>query len=183
MQREKAIQIAIGSRNWNERQWSKRHTDNECPGDFQVPYSKLFTFFYKADLDFHRRTILPEGLEIIIEPYKRVVIHEVIEYRLADMVGMMISQASAAGGTTILMINWCNGIVFQIAPFNPNSDEVISEQLKGIIHYAAVTFATKERFEREVRTNDGTVRLVDQSANSNFVKLAEVLKAKAQYHS
>ncbi len=126
---------------------------------------------------------MPEELEIVIEPYNKIVIHEVIEYRLADMVGMMISQASAAGGTTILMINWCNGIVFQIVPFNPNSDEVISEQLKGIIHYAAVTFATKERFEREVRTTDGTIRLVDQSANSNFVRLGEVLKAAAKYHS
>ncbi len=99
------------------------------------------------------------------------------------MVEMMVAQTRAAGGTTIPMINWCNGVVFQISPFNPNSEEVISEQLKGIIHYAAVNFATKERFDREVRISEGTVRLVDQSANPNFKKLAEVLKSRAKFHS
>lgn len=126
---------------------------------------------------------MPKELEIVIEPYKRIVIHEVIEYRLTDLVSLIISQASAAGGTTIPMINWCNGVVFQIGPFNPNSEKVISEQLKGIIHYSAVTFATKEYFEREVRTADGIVRLVDQSANENFVRLGQVLKARASYQA
>jgi len=124
---------------------------------------------------------MPEGLEIVIEPYKRIVIHEVIEFRLADLVSMIVSQGSAAGGTTIPMINWCNGVVFSVVPFNPDSEQVISAQLKGTIHYAAVTFATKERFEKEVRTADATVRLIDQSANENFVKLGEVLKARAKY--
>lgn len=126
---------------------------------------------------------MSESLEIVIEPYRKVVVHEVIEYRFTDIVGTMISQAAAAGGTTIPMINWCNGVVFQIAPFNPNSEEVISEQLKGTIHYAAVTFAMKERFEREARTSDGTIKLIDQSANANFAKLGEVLKARAKYRA
>lgn len=126
---------------------------------------------------------MPEGAEIVVEPYTKIVVHEVIEFRLNDMVEMMVAQTRAAGGTTIPMINWCNGVVFQISPFNPNSEEVISEQLKGIIHYAAVNFATKERFDREVRISEGTVRLVDQSANPNFKKLAEVLKSRAKFHS
>jgi len=124
---------------------------------------------------------MSEGLEVVIEPYKKIVVHEVVEYRLVDMVRMLISQASAAGGTTIPMINWCNGVVFQVAVFNPMSEEVIAEQLKGIIHYSSVTFATKEHFEREVRTAEGTVRLVDQSANQNFVRLCAVLNGMAKH--
>jgi hypothetical protein len=126
---------------------------------------------------------MSEEAEIVMEPYKKIVVHEIVELRLNDWVEMIISGTRAAGGTTIPMVNWCNGVAFQVQPFNPNSEEVISEQLKGIIHYAAVTFATKERFEREIRISEGTIRLVDQSANPNFVKLAGVLKARAKYRS
>ena len=126
---------------------------------------------------------MPEEVDIVIEPYKRIVIHEVIEYRLNDMIELIISGARAAGGTTIPMMNWCNSIVFQFLPFSPDSEEVIAEQLKGIIHYSSVSFAVKETFEREVRIREGTVQLIDQSANSNFVKLAQVLKAGAKYQA
>jgi len=120
-------------------------------------------------------------VEIVIEPYKRIVIHEVIEYRLADWLNQIVSSASAAGGTTIPMIQWCGGIVFGIQPFNPNSEEVIGEQLKGILHFSNVTFAVKKEFEREVRITAGTVRLIDASTNPNFVKLAELLRKTAKY--
>jgi hypothetical protein len=126
---------------------------------------------------------MSEEAEIVLEPYKKIVVHEIVELRLNDWVEMIISGTRAAGGTTIPMVNWCNGVAFQVEPFNPNSEEVIGEQLKGIIHYAAVTFATKERFEREIRIPEGTIRMVDQSANPNFVKLAKVLKTRARYQA
>lgn len=126
---------------------------------------------------------MSEEVQIVIEPYKRVVIHEVVEQRLNDMIEAIISQTRAAGGTTIPMMNWCNGVIFQILPFSPESEAVIEEQMKGIIHYSSVIFATKERFEREVRVSNETVRLIDQSANSTFVRLGEVLKTRAKYHT
>jgi len=126
---------------------------------------------------------MSEEAEIVIEPYKKIVVHEIVEFPLNEWVEMILSGTRAAGGTTIPMVNWCNGVAFQISPFNPNSDEVISEQLKGTIHYAAVTFATKERFEREIRISEGTIRLVDRSVNPNLLKLAKVLKTRAQYQA
>jgi len=126
---------------------------------------------------------MTDEAEIIIEPYKTIVVHEIVENRFSDLVALIVSGTRAAGGTTIPMLNWCNGVVFQIVPFNPHSEEVIAEQLKGIVHYAAITFATKEKFEPEVRLPDGTIRLIDQRANQNFVKLAGVLKARAKYQA
>ena len=126
---------------------------------------------------------MAEEMEIVIEPYRKVVIHEVVEQRLSDMIEAVASQTRAAGGTTIPMMNWCNGVIFQIVPFSPESEVVIEEQMKGVIHYSSVIFATKERFEREVRVSNETVRLVDQSANPTFVKLGGILKARAKYHT
>lgn len=120
-------------------------------------------------------------IDIVIEPYRRIVIHEVVEYRFADYVSLVIAQTAIAGGATIPMLSWCNGVVFQHIDFNPNSEAVIAEQLKGIVHYSAVTFAIKEKFEKEVRTNEGIVRLIDESVTENFVVLADVLKKTAKY--
>lgn len=139
--------------------------------------------FYKARVGWRSWNELSEPARIVIEPYKKIVIHEIIENRFNDLVATILSGTRAAGGTTIPMMFWCNGVVFQIQPFNPNSDQVIGEQLKGTIHWAAVTFATKEKFEAEVRSSEGTVRLVDQSANRNFVELAALLKTRSKYQA
>ncbi|MDA4133957.1 MAG: hypothetical protein OK441_00085 [Thaumarchaeota archaeon] len=115
-------------------------------------------------------------LEITIEPYRKIVIHEVVEIAFTDLIDHMIHQTNSVGGSTIPMLPWCNGIAFQILPFNPNSEEIIKESLKGTIHYSSVTFAIKEVFEREIIRPSGTVTLLDQSANANFLALAETLK-------
>jgi hypothetical protein len=122
-----------------------------------------------------------KDVEIEVEPYSKIVIHEVVEYRLNDFLDLILIGAQAAGGTTIPLVQWAAGVVFQAQPFNPDSEVVIEEQLKGIIHYLHVAFAVKEKFEPEVRTSKGTIRLVDGSANANLSNLAQFLKARSKY--
>ena len=119
-------------------------------------------------------------LQISIEPYRKIVIHETLEIGFNDLIDQILNQTRAAGGTTIPMLSWCNGVAFQIMPFNSNSEEIIRESLRGTIHYAAVTFALKEKFEREIIRKGGTVLLLNQSANANFMALAETMKASAK---
>jgi hypothetical protein len=123
---------------------------------------------------------LSHNLQISIEPYKKIVIHEVIELSFFDLIDQMINQTRSVGGATIPMLSWCNGTVFQIASFNPNSEEIIKESLKGTIHYSAVTFALKKDFEREIMRAGGTVLLVNQAANANFAAMAELMKRTAK---
>lgn len=119
--------------------------------------------------------------EITIEPYRKIVIHEVIEYQFNEYVELVLTGTRAAGGTTIPLVQWCNGIVFQVVPFNPNSDAVIEQQLEGTVHYSSVSFALKEKFEPEVRSPLGTLRLINASANPNFVALADLLRQRSKY--
>ena len=123
---------------------------------------------------------MSHNLQISIEPYRKIVIHEVIELAFLDMVDQILNQTRAVGGAAIPMLSWCSGVVFQISSFNPNSEEIIKESLRGTIHYSAVTFAVKETFEKEIIRPGGTVRLVNQSANANFAALTEVLKRSAK---
>jgi len=119
--------------------------------------------------------------EIVIEPYKKIVIHEVIEYQFSEYVELVLTGTRAAGGTTVPLVHWCNGIVFQVVPFNPSSDAVIAQQLEGTVHYSSVSFAMKEKFEPEVRSSLGTLRLINASANPNFVALADLLRQRSKY--
>ncbi|MGI0021156.1 MAG: hypothetical protein ACREAY_11870 [Nitrososphaera sp.] len=115
-------------------------------------------------------------MEVTIEPWKKLVVHEVIEYNFENLVKIVLSQARAAGGG-ISSMNWCNGMVFQHTVF-PDTDSTVQEKLKGTIHYSSVVFAIKENFERQVVKDTGTLNLVDVSANSIFRELAEVLKKR-----
>ena len=115
------------------------------------------------------------SIEVVIEPYNKIIVHEIVEYKLSDWVNIIITGIKSLGGSMPTLF-WCNGVVFQSAQFNTNSETVIKQQLNGIIHFSSVTFALKEKFQNEIRTDKGTILLVDVSANINLVKLAEVLK-------
>lgn len=120
-------------------------------------------------------------VEIVVEPYQKIVIHEIVEYHLNDLLDLILIGAQAAGGTTIPLVQWAGGVIFQVQPFNQDSEAVIEEQLRGTVHYASVHFAAKDRFEPEVRTARGTIRLVDASAAATVVNLAKFLKARSEY--
>jgi len=121
-----------------------------------------------------------EPLEVVVKPYRKIVVHELIEYELKDWMDIILAGIRSVGGTMPTLF-WCDGVVFQTSPFNPNSESIIREQLKGIVHYSAVTFALKERFENEIRSDKGTILLIDVSANPNFAKLAKKLKENSKY--
>lgn len=114
--------------------------------------------------------------EIVVEPYKRIVIHELIEYHFNDMVESTLTGASVTGGGGTPILFWCNGVAFQAATLNPESEVITEELLKGVIHYASIAFAVRERFDAEIRTPRGIVRMIDQTENPNFVHLTEYLK-------
>ncbi len=119
-------------------------------------------------------------MEVVVKPYRKIVVHELIEYELKDWMDIILAGIRSVGGTMPTLF-WCDGVVFQTSPFNPNSESIIREQLKGIVHYSAVTFALKERFENEIRSDKGTILLIDVSANPNFAKLAKKLKENSKY--
>lgn len=113
-------------------------------------------------------------MEILIEPWKRLVIHEIIEYKFEDWVMQMAFGSKTAGGA-IPTINWVNGVVFQSFNF-PDTNAIIEEKLKGVLHWSSVMFAIKEKYEKQVIRDNATINLIDVSVNEVFRELAEKLK-------
>ncbi|MFB3096337.1 MAG: hypothetical protein ACE1YX_01415, partial [Nitrosopumilaceae archaeon] len=75
---------------------------------------------------------------------------------------------------------WSNGVAFQVHAF-PDTDAIIQEKLKGIIHYASVTFSLKEKFEKQVIRGNATINFLDVSVNDIFNELAIKLKGQSKY--
>jgi len=120
-------------------------------------------------------------LEIIIEPWKELVIHEVLELKLDEWVTQIIASARSAGGG-IPTIFWAGGLAFHFTTF-PDTETIVQEKLKGRIHYSSVTFAIKEKFEKQVVREGGTVNFTDVSHNEIFSKLADNLRSQSKFKS
>lgn len=113
-------------------------------------------------------------MEIIVDPWKRLVIHEIIEYDFEDWMTQIAFNSKSAGGA-IPTINWASGIVFQSFNF-PDTNVIIEEKLKGTLHWSSVMFAIKEKYQKQIIKDNATINLIDVSVNDIFRKLAEKLK-------
>lgn len=108
-------------------------------------------------------------------------IHEVVELKFDEWIQQIISGTKYSGGGIPTMF-WANGILFSPLAF-PDSETVIQEKLKGIIHYSSVTFAIKEKFEKQIIKEGATINFADVSHNEIFAKLADTLKAQSKFKS
>lgn len=120
-------------------------------------------------------------MEISIEPWKKLVIHEIIEYGFEDWVTQIAFSSKTAGGA-IPTINWANGIVFQSFNF-PDTNIIVEEKIKGVLHWSSVMFALKEKYERQIIKDNATINLIDVSVNEIFKDLANKLKEYSKQKS
>ena len=118
-------------------------------------------------------------MKIRIEPWNELVVHEVLELKFDEWIQQIISGAKYSGGGIPSMF-WANGIIFVALPF-PDSETVIQEKLKGIIHYSSVTFAIKEKFEKQIIKESVTINFADVSNNEIFGELVATLKAQSKF--
>jgi len=118
-------------------------------------------------------------MEIVIEPWKKLIIHEIIEYKFEDWVKQIAFSTRSSGGG-IPTMQWTNGIVFSPANF-PTTNSTVDEQLKGTLHWSSVSFAIKEKFEKQIVKENATINLVDVSVNKIFKELATSLKLQSKY--
>ena len=118
-------------------------------------------------------------MDITIEPWKKLIIHEIIEYQFDDWVKQIAFSTRSSGGG-IPTMQWTNGIVFASSSL-PTTNATVEEQLKGVLHWSSVSFAIKEKFEKQIVKENATINLVDVSVNEIFNKLSVKLKAQSKY--
>ena len=73
--------------------------------------------------------------------------------------------------------------LFFLQQIFPTTNATIEEQLRGTLHWASVSFAIKEKFEKQIVKENATINLVDVSVNEIFKELAISLKSQSRYLS
>ena len=114
-----------------------------------------------------------------MEPWKRLVIHELVEYKFEDWV-KQIAFGSRTSGGAIPTMQWSNGVVFSPVTFQ-TTNAVVLEQLNGTLHWSSVSFAVRDEFVNQFVCDNATINMVDVSANEVFRELTAVLRSKSKY--
>lgn len=114
-------------------------------------------------------------VKIIYEPWKTIVIHEIVQYDLQMLVHL--HGLGVQSGQLGRPINWANGIAFMHRVMPP-TDEVIKEQIQGKIHWSSLTFAFMPKHQPLITIPEGKIRIpiLDLSDNRVFRDLAEWIK-------
>ncbi len=118
-------------------------------------------------------------MDISVEPWTKLIIHEIIEYKFDDWFKQIAFSSRTSGGA-IPTMQWADGIAFSPVNF-PTTNIVMEEQLKGILHWSSVSFAIMEKFEKQIVRENATINLVDVSVNEIFRKLVVELKKQSKY--
>ena len=119
-------------------------------------------------------------VEIIFEPLKKLVVHGIQEYTFEDLIQEFVNDAET-GGSTIRTLVWADGVVMQNSYVPMDRAPFSKDFLEGTQHILGVTFALKEKFEKQIRQGNVTVNFRDQSEIPHLCDLAAKLKEQSRY--
>ena len=114
-------------------------------------------------------------VKITYEPWKTIVIHEIIQYDLQMLVHLRCLGVQS--GQLARPINWANGVAFAHNGMPP-TNEVIKEQLQGRLHWSSLQFAFMPKHQPLITITEGNIRVpvLDLSDNIIFRDMAEWIK-------
>ena len=118
-------------------------------------------------------------VEVSFKPTTKLIVHDILEYTFDDLIQEYIDEAEV-GGATIKTLTWANGVVFNHFFFN-SSSALDRDALNGITHYSNVTFALKEKFEKQIIRKNTTLNFIDDSEIQIYHDLAIALKERSRY--
>jgi hypothetical protein len=119
-----------------------------------------------------------EKIEIFTQPIKKIVVFECTELSNEEFFQRM--ELIAKSGQP-LMLNWAEGIVFLFLPYQPNSDVIIEEALKGTVYWAGVTFSSMPKYQLIKKFGAREIPIVDQTSIPFLRQVAQWLKKRIKH--
>ena len=101
-------------------------------------------------------------VEFEFQPYTKVIIHEIV--KIPYDVFVSSRTIGVPDGGVARPMRWANGITFDIGFMQP-TDEIINEQLKGITHWAVLSYADMKDYVESIRGDRAiTIPVMKQEA-------------------
>ena len=120
-----------------------------------------------------------ENIEIEVHPTKKIVIFDCVELSINEFferIGLIAGVAAAAGQPT--MLNWAEEIIYVPLPYQPDSEIIIEEMLKGTMYLASVMFASMPKYQPIKKFGSLDIPIVDQTSVSDMRQLAQWLRKR-----
>lgn len=117
-----------------------------------------------------------KGVDIIFQPIKKIVIFNYIEFSKEEFFKRM-ELISSAGQP--IALNWAEGIVFLFSPYQPESDVIVQEALKGTMYLDSVIFALMPKYQPVLKIGAREIPIMDQTTVPHLNQVAKWLKKKA----
>jgi hypothetical protein len=114
-------------------------------------------------------------VEVVYEPWKKIVIHEIVRYALDDLVKLQSLGVEPGGlGDPLL---WVGGIVFSSSTMLETKD-VIKEKLEGAVHWSSVEWALMPEFKDVIVLKETNVKvpIINVSAHPIYKTVSKWLK-------
>lgn len=121
---------------------------------------------------------MKEEIEIIVQPIKKIVIFECTEFSNEEFFERI--KLMAMSGQP-LVLNWAEGIVFLSLPYQPDSDIIIDEAMKGTIYLAGVMFSSMPKYQTIKKFGAREVPIIDQTSIPYLRQVAQWLKKRIKH--
>ena len=121
---------------------------------------------------------MKEEIEIIVQPIKKIVIFECTEFSNEEFFKRI--ELMAMSGQP-LVLNWAEGIVFLSLPYQPDSDIIIEEAMKGTIYLAGVMFSSMPKYQPIKKFGAREVPIIDQTSIPYLRQVAQWLKKRIKH--
>ena len=122
---------------------------------------------------------MKEEIEIIVQPIKKIVIFECTKlpneefFKRVELMAMSMAMSGQP-----LVLNWAEGIVFLPLPFQPESDIIIEQAMKGIVYWAGVMFSSMPKYQTIKKFGAREVPIIDQTSIPYLRQVAKWLKKR-----
>jgi hypothetical protein len=115
-------------------------------------------------------------VEFEYRPWKKIIIHEIMEYPL-EYFFFQSTQGIPKGGMGRPLM-WSNGVLFS-SFFIQTSEEVVKQQLQGIVHWASLHFSRMEKYQQEIkRDNRIKIPILNVSNHAIFGPMSNWIKKR-----
>jgi hypothetical protein len=116
-------------------------------------------------------------VKVSFRPWEELVVHETIRHGLRDLIKLR-TQVLRSGMVAEPLL-WVDGVLFSRTVMPPTED-VIREQLKGIIHYASVEWALMPKYKSYLGFVGVKIPVINASDTMALKELVKELKKQSK---
>ena len=114
-------------------------------------------------------------VKVTFKPLKEIIIHEAIKHDLKNLIKTRVLGLRRE--TVALPLIWTEGVVISRSGL-PLSDDVVKDQLEGIIHFGSVAWALMPKYKESLKSEGVTIPVINVTGNPSLTAVAKSLKSQ-----